>query len=124
VRYEAVVAGELHHALRFTAPQTRNAYIWPARHKASSLTGQNYPPMGQRFRLKQSFDITGFGPHVQVILRALKKYGMFLADNGSAWYLSGAPDPRWDDNELHQLSQLHGSELEAVDESSLTVDPN
>ncbi len=80
--------------------------------------------MGQRFRLKQGFDITGFGPHVQVILRALKKYGMFLADNGSAWYLSGAPDPRWDDNELHQLSQLHGGDFEAVDESSFMVDPN
>jgi hypothetical protein len=124
VRYEEVIAGELHHALRFTAPQTRNAYIWPARHQASSLTGQNYPPMGQRFRLKQSFDISGFGPNVRVILRALKKYGMFLADNGSAWYLSGAPDPRWDDNELHQLSQLQGSDFEAVDESSLMIDPN
>lgn len=124
VRYEEVVAGELHHALRFTAPQTRNTYIWPARHQASNLTGQNYPPMGQRFRLKQSFGIAGFGPHVQVILRALKKYGMFLADNGSAWFLSGAPDPRWDDDELHQLSQLHGSDFEAVDESSLMVDPN
>jgi hypothetical protein len=124
VRYEEVVAGELHHALRFTAPQTRNTYIWPARHEASNLTGQNYPPMGQRFRLKQSVDVSGFGPHVQVILRALKKYGMFLADNGSAWYLSGAPDPRWDDDELHQLNQLHGSDFEAVDESSLMVDPN
>ena len=124
VRYEEVAAGAIDHALRFTAPQTRNAYIWPARHKASSLTGASYPPMGQRFRLKASFDITSFGPHVQVILRALQKYGMFLADNGSSWYISGAPDSRWDDNELHQLSQLHGSDFEAVDESSLMVDPN
>jgi hypothetical protein len=124
VRYEEVFTGNINHALRFTAPQTRNTYVWPARHQASSLTGLNYPPMGQRFRLKASVNISTFGPNVQVILRALKKYGMFLADNGSSWYLSGAPDPRWDDNELHQLGQLHGSDFEAVDESALLVDPN
>ncbi len=124
VRYEEVVAGEIPHALRFTAPQTRNGYVWPARHKASSLTGANYPPMGQRFRLKASVDIASFGPNVQVILRALKKYGMFLADNGSSWYLSGAPDPRWDDDELRQLGRLTGSDFEAVDESALMADPN
>jgi len=124
VRYEEVAAGYINHALRFTAPQTRNAYIWPARHKASSLTGANYPPMGQRFRLKASVDIASFGPNVQIILRALKQYGMFLADNGSSWFIGGAPDPRWSDDELHQLSQLHGSDFEAVDESSLMVDPD
>ena len=124
VRYEEVAAGEIPHALRFTAPQTRNAYIWPARHKASSLAGTSYPPMGQRFRLKASVDISTFGPNVQVILRALKKYGMFLADNGSSWFLSGAPDPRWDDNELHQLGRLTGNDFEAVDESSLMADPD
>ncbi len=124
VRYEEVVAGEIPHALRFTAPQTRNACIWPARHKASSLSGPNYPPMGQRFRLKASVDVSTFGPNVQVILQALKKYGMFLADNGSSWFLSGAPDPRWDDDELHQLGRLTGSDFEAVDESSLMADPD
>src|SRR5450631_4496160 len=124
VRYEEVFAGEIAHALRFTAPQTRNAFIWPARHQASDLTDAKYPPMGQRFRLKQSVNISGFGHNVQIILRALKKYGMFLADNGSSWFLSGAPDPRWDDDELHQLGQLHGSDFEAVDESSLMIDPN
>jgi hypothetical protein len=124
VRYEEVVAGEIPHALRFTAPQTRNTFIWPARHKASSLTGTSYPPMGQRFRLKASVDISSFGPNVQVILRALKKYGMFLADNGSSWFLSGAPDPRWDDNELHQLGRLTGDDFEAVDESALMADPD
>ena len=124
VRYEEVAAGAIDHALRFTAPQTRNTYVWPARHEASKLTTTSYPPMGQRFRLKASFDISPFGPNVQIILRALKKYGMFLADSGSSWYLSGSPDPRWDDNELHQLSQLHGSDFEAVDESSLMIDPN
>jgi hypothetical protein len=124
VSHEQVVAGEIAHALRFTAPQTRNAFIWPARHQASSLSGAQYPPMGQRFRLKASVDISGFGPNVKIILRALKKYGMFLADNGSSWFLSGAPDPRWDDDELHQLGLLHGSDFEAVDESSLMIDPN
>ena len=82
VRYDQVNAGEIAHALRFTAPQTRNTFIWPARHQASSLSGTQYPPMGQRFRLKASVDASGFGPNVQIILRALKKYGMFLADNG------------------------------------------
>jgi hypothetical protein len=124
VRYEEVVAGEIPHALRFTAPQTRNAFIWPARHKASSLSGSTYPPMGQRFRLKASVDIASFGPNVQVVLRALKKYGMFLADNGSSWFLSGAPDPRWDDDELHQLGRLTGADFEAVDESALMADPD
>jgi len=124
VRYDEVAAGEIAHALRFTAPQTRNAFVWPARHQASSLAGGAYPPMGQRFRLKQSVAIGGFGPNVQVILRALKKYGMFLADNGSSWYLSGVPDPRWSDDELHQIQQLHGSDFEAVDETSLMVDAN
>lgn len=124
VRYEEVVAGEIAHALRFTAPQTRNQFVWPARHQASSRTGSNYPPMGQRFRLKAGVNIAAYGPNVQVILRALKKYGMFLADNGSSWYLSGAPDPRWSDDELHQLGQLHGSDFEAVDESSLMIDVN
>ena len=124
VRYDQVAAGEIAHALRFTAPQTRNTFIWPARHEASSLSGTQYPPMGQRFRLKAGVDTSRFGPNVQIILRALKKYGMFLADNGSSWFLSGAPDPRWNDDELHQLGLLHGSDFEAVDESSLMIDPN
>ena len=114
VRYEEVVAGEIPHALRFTAPQTRNTFIWPARHKASSLTGTSYPPMGQRFRLKASVDISSFGPNVQVILRALKKYGMILADNGSNWFISGAPDPRWNDDELNTLKGIKGSDFEVV----------
>ena len=125
VRYDEVAAGTINHALRFTVPQTRRAYVWPARHYASDLTGAQYPPMGQRFRLKASFDISGFSPANQVILRALKTYGMFLADNGSAWYLSGVPDPRWDDDDLHTLQTgVHGRDFEAVDESSLMIDPN
>jgi hypothetical protein len=124
VRYEEVAAGEIRHALRSTAPQTRRAYLWPARHYASSLTGGQYPPMGQRFRLRADFDVSGFSPEVQVILLALKKYGMFLVDNGSAWYLSGVPDERWDNDALHELHQVHGSDFEAVDEASLMVDPD
>jgi hypothetical protein len=107
-------------------PQTRRAYVWPARHFASSLTGSQYPPMGQRFRLKASFVIDNrFSPEVQVILRAMKKYGLILADNGSAWYLSGAPDERWNNDHLHRFDQyVSGSDFEAVDVSSLMVNPN
>ena len=118
VRYDEVEAGEIRHAIRFTAPQTRRAYIWPARHYASSLTGVQYPPMGQRFRLKAGYDISGFSPQVQVILLAFKKYGMILADNGASWYISGAPDERWDNDVLHELHSVIGNDFEAVDESS------
>ena len=123
IRYDEVAAGEIAHALRFTAPQTRRAYVWPATHYASSLTGTQYPPMGQRFRLKASFDETGFSALNRVILRALKTYGMFLADNGSAWYLSGAPDERWNNTELRQLKQLKGSDFEAVQTDALQAAP-
>jgi hypothetical protein len=125
VGFDEVASGEIRHALRFTVPQTRRAFVWPARHYASSLTGTNYPPMGQRFRLKATVDISRFSADVQVILRALQTYGMILADNGSAWYLSGAPDSRWN-NELlvSELGQIRGSDFEAVDVSSLMVDPN
>lgn len=121
-RYEEVKSGEIRHALRFTVPQTRRAYLWPARHFASSLTGSQYPPMGQRFRLRANFDISGFSTDIQVILVALKKYGMMLADNGSPWYLSGVPDALWDDDMLRELRQVVGSDFEAVDVSSLMVD--
>ena len=124
VRYDEVAEGEMRHAIRFTAPQTRRAYVWPARHYASDLTGAVYPPMGQRFRLRADFDVSGFSPEVQVILQALKKYGMILSDNGSSWFISGVPDERWDNDHLHELHQVHGSDFEAVDVSSLMVDPN
>ncbi len=125
VRYEEIAAGEIRHAIRFTAPQTRKAFIWPARHYASSLTASNYPPMGQRFRLKADFDTSGFSPEVQVILRALKIYGMILADNGSSWFISGVPDARWNDDLLvSELRMVKGSDFEAVNESSLMVSPD
>lgn len=124
VRYDETAAGAIRHAIRFTVPQTQKAYIWPARHYASSLTGAQYPPMGARFRLKASFDISSFSATNQIILTALKQYGMLLADNGSSWYISGAPDARWNNTDLHALTTIAGSNFEAVDESSLMVDPN
>lgn len=124
VRYEEVETGIIEHALRFTAPQTRNQYVWPARHRASSLSGAEYPPMGQRFRLKAGFDTSGFTQQARVVAEALKKYGMILADNGSAWYLSGAPDARWDNEALRDLKQLTGADFEAVDVSALMIDPD
>jgi hypothetical protein len=124
VLYDEVASGEITHAIRFTVPQTRSQYIWPARHEASNLTGAQYPPMGARFRLKASFDISGFSPEAQVILVALKKYGMILADNGSEWYISGTPDPRWDNDALAELHAVQGRDFEAVDESSLMIDPD
>lgn len=124
LRYDEIVAGEIQHAIRFTVPQSQKAFVWPARHYASSLTGTQYPPMGARFRLRASFDISGYSATNQIILRALKKYGMILADNGSAWYLSGAPDDRWNNDDLHLLGAIQGSNFEAVDVSSLMIDPN
>jgi PKD repeat protein len=124
VRYEEVEAGEITHAIRFTVKTTRKAYIWPARHFASSQTGLQYPPMGQRFRLKASFDTSGYPYQARVVLEALKKYGMILSDNGGNWFISGVPDTRWDDEALNTLKQVKGSDFEAVDESSLMIDPD
>ena len=115
VRYEeAVERGEIAHALRFTCPTTRRAYVHPARHWASSRTEANLPPMGMRVRLKASVDIATFPAEVRVILTALKKYGMLLADNGSAFYIGGAPDPRWSDDDLASLGRLTGADFEVV----------
>ena len=123
VRYDEVEAGEIAHALRFTAPKTRASYVWPARHKASQSDDPALPPLGQRFRLKADVDISGFSPASKVILQALKAYGMILADNGSPWFLSGAPDKGWDNDMLQgELGRLKGSDFEAVDSSSLMVD--
>ena len=124
VRYDEVAAGEINHAIRLTVPRTRRAFIWPARHYASSLTDLSYPAMGQRFRLRASFDISSFSAQNQVILKALKKYGMMIADNGSAWYISGAPDERWNNSMLADLRRVVGLDFEAVDVSSLMIDPS
>jgi hypothetical protein len=122
-RYDEVAAGLIAHALRFTVPETRKAHIYPARHDASSLTGASYPPMGLRLRLKANVDISGYGPQSRIILRALKRYGMILADNGSAYYVSGAPDPRWDDDDLHDLHGITGSMFEVVDTTGFVNGP-
>jgi len=124
VRYDEIAAGTIRHAIRFTVPQTQAAFVWPARHYASTLTGSQYPPMGARFRLRADFDITGYSATNQIILTALKKYGMMVADNGSSWYISGATDSRWNNDDLHNLGQIQGSDFEAVDASSLMVNPN
>jgi hypothetical protein len=123
VRWEDVANGVIAHAIRFTVPETRAAHIYPARHHASSLTGASYPPMGLRLRLKANVDISGFGPQSRVILTALKRYGMILADNGSAYYISGAPDPNWDDDELRDLHQIKGSMFEVVDTTGFVNGP-
>jgi hypothetical protein len=115
VRYEEVIVkGEINHALRFTVQNTRNSFVHPATHGASDKNDANLPPMGTRVRLKANFDISSFSKNIQVILKALKKYGMFVADNGSNWYISGSPDPRWDDDELGQLKTITGSNFEVV----------
>lgn len=115
VRYDEVFEqGEIKHALRFTVPHSRRAYVFPARHFASSDPNPNLPPMGMRVRLKTSFDISRFSPANQVILRALKRYGMFVADNGPGWFLSGAPDPRWSNDDLGMLKTIKGANFEVV----------
>jgi len=124
VRYDEVAAGVIQHALRFTVQRTHNSYVWPARHRASRQTDASLPPMGTRFRLRADFDMSRFAPENQVILRALQSYGMILADNGSNWFLSGAPDRRWNDDRLRELLRVRGSDFEAVDVSSLMVDAN
>ncbi len=118
-RYDEVAKGRIDHALRFTVSRTQRSYIWPARHFASSLTDPALPPMGSRLRLKSSFDTSGFPRQARVVLEALKRYGMIVADNGSDWYVSGAPDPRWSNDDLHTLGRVPGSAFEVVDTSSL-----
>jgi hypothetical protein len=113
-RYEEVRRGSIDHALRFTAPRTRRAYVYPARHYASSSNDTALPPMGLRVRLKASFDVSGFPRQSRVVLQALKRYGMILADNGSPWYISGAPSRGWRNDDLHQLQRVHGDAFEVV----------
>jgi hypothetical protein len=118
-RYDEVARGVIDHALRFTASRTRRQYVYPARHYASSSDDPSLPPMGLRVRLKASVDISGYPKQARVVLQALKTYGMILADNGSSWYVSGAPDPRWSNDQLHTLGRITGADFEVVDTSSL-----
>jgi hypothetical protein len=119
VRYDEVAARAIAHALRFTVQHTRRAYVYPARHYASSLTDPNLPQMGLRLRLRASFDTSGFPPQTRVVLGTLKRYGMMVADNGSNWFISGAPDPRWSNDDLHTLGRVKGSDFEVVDPSAI-----
>jgi hypothetical protein len=118
-RYDEVRRGRIDHALRFTAARTRRAFEYPARHFASDLTDAALPAMGQRVRLRRGYDISRFPRQARIVLQALKRYGMILADNGSPWYVSGAPNPRWDNDQLHTLHQVPGSAFEVVDTSRL-----
>lgn len=122
VRYDEIAAGEINHAIRFTV-NTTAGYIWPARHLTSAASA-NIPPMGARFRLRASFDISTYPADMQVLLRAMQQYGIINADNGSDWYISGAPDSRWDNDMLHLLDDITGDDFEAVDESGLMIDPD
>ncbi len=124
VRYDEVMAGEINHALRFTVPKTQSKFIWPGRHKASHNPDLKLVPMGARFRLRADFDVSKYSKENQVIMKALKKYGMFMADNGSAMFISGVSDKRWDDSDLHQLGAMKAEDFEAVDESGLQVSPD
>src|SRR5688572_764706 len=118
-RFPEVRRGEIRHALRFTASRTRRAFVYPARHFASSLTDADLPAMGQRLRLRRGYDISRFPRQSRVVLRALKHYGMILADNGSSWYVSGAPGRGWDNDDMHSLHDVPGSAFEVVDTSRL-----
>ena len=119
VRYDEVAAGEIKHALRFTVAQSQAGYIYPATHFASSSTNPALPPMGLRLRLKASYNISTYTGEALVILTALKKYGMIVADNGSSWFISGAPDPRWNDTELEELKNVPGSAFEVVETGTI-----
>jgi hypothetical protein len=118
-RYDEVRRGVIDHALRFTVSETRRKYIYPARHFASDSNDRSLPPMGLRVRLKKGFDISGFPEQAQIVLRALKRYGMIVADNGSDWYISGAPNENWDNDDLHSLNEVPGSAFVVVDTSEL-----
>jgi hypothetical protein len=113
-RYDEVDSGTISHALRFTVWRSQRGYIHPATHQAGATDDPNDPPMGLRLRLRADYDISGFTGHARTILEALRTYGMIVADNGTSWYISGATDPRWDDDDLDQLKDVPGSAFEVV----------
>ncbi|WP_412741542.1 hypothetical protein [Krasilnikovia sp. MM14-A1004] len=123
VRYEEVAAGHVDHAVRITVPRSQAAHLWPARHDAGRKDAA-LPPMGLRLRLRAGVDPNRFPPQARPIVRALQRYGAIVADNGSAWYISGAPDERWNNDQLHSLKRLTGADFEAVDAARLMVSRN
>ena len=124
LRYDEVAAGNVDHAIRFTTNLTSTGYLWPARHQAGSTSDPSYPPMGAWFRLRSDYDTSRLTVTALIIAKAMKTYGIVLADNGSSWYISGAPDSHWDNDELHQLDVIRGADFQAVDTSSMIIDPN
>ena len=123
VGYDEVVAGQINHAIRVTVPRSANSYLWPARHAAGSA-GASLPPMGLRLRMRAAVDTARLGPQARVIAQALKTYGMIVADNGSAWYISGTEDSRWNNSDLNALKSFTGADFEAVDASGLRITPD
>jgi hypothetical protein len=113
-RFDEVARGRIDHALRFTVRRTRRAYVYPARHYASDSNDPNLPPMGLRLRLKASYPTRDYPRQARIVLAALKRYGMLVADNGADWYITGAPDPRWSNEQLHTLHRVPGSAFEVV----------
>lgn len=124
LRYDEIQAGRVDHAIRFTTNTTDRRFVWPARHQAGSVSNPAYPPMGARFRLKRSYSLAGLRADTQVVLRAMKAYGLVLADNGSPWYFQGTQDTRWPEGLLNQLKAIPASAFEAVDSGRLMVNPN
>lgn len=124
VRYEEVAAGRVDHAIRVTVPRSQKRYVWPARHFASSNTDPALPPMGLRLRLRAGTDLSKLPPQARIVAEAMKTYGVIVADNGSPWFISGAPDPRWNDNALRALAALRGTDFEAVDATGLMASPD
>jgi hypothetical protein len=124
VRYDEVQSGVITHAIRMTAEATDTSYLWPARHEAGTSSNPDLPPMGARFRLEADYDISGYSPQAQVVLRAMQQYGLILTDNGSNWYFGGTADDNWPIALVNELKEVPASAFEAVDESSLMIDPN
>ena len=124
LRWKEVKNGTVDHAIRFTTDTTSSWHLWPARHDAGSTSSKAYPPMGARFRLKASFPLTGFSAKAKVVLRAMKTYGLVLADNGSPWYFQGEQNRNWPSAFVEDLKRIPASAFEAVDTSSLMVDPD
>jgi hypothetical protein len=124
LRPAEVKAGYVDHAIRFTAPVTSERFIWPAEHEAGSKRSLNYPPMGARFRLKASFSLAGYSRDTKVVLRAMKTFGLILADNGSSWYFQGEASNKWSNTMISQLKTIPASAFQAVDESSLQISPH
>ncbi|MFG2988174.1 hypothetical protein ACGFZK_02485 [Streptomyces sp. NPDC048257] len=124
VRYDEASGGRIDHAIRVTVPRSDQSYLWPARHQAGAAADSSLPPMGLRLRLKSSVDTSQLAPQAKAVADALKKYGAIVADNGSAWYITGEENPRWDNSQLDGLKNFKGSDFEAVDASGLQQSPD